>query len=85
MAVRAFLAPLILSPVLGILMLSFGTRTDTAERLRDREAFAAVALVYPLVVLIGTLPYWLGGVFVGPFTADAGLVDIARGWVNSWF
>ena len=66
-------------------MLSFGTRTDTAERLRDREAFAAVALVYPLVVLIGTLPYWLGGVFVGPFTADAGLVDIARGWVNSWF
>jgi len=85
MALRAFLIPIILSPVIGLLMLKFGTRSDTPERLRDREAFAAVALIYPIVVFIGLFPYWLGGVFVGPFTADASLIDIARGAVNSWF
>lgn len=85
MALRAFLIPTILSPAIGFLMLKFGTRNDTADRLRDREAFAAVALIYPIVVFIGLLPYWLGGVFVGPFAADAGLVDMARGAVNSWF
>ena len=85
MAMRAFLIPLILSPTIGGLMLKFGTRSDTPERLRDREAFAAVALIYPIVVFIGLFPYWLGGVFVGPFTVDANLIDVARGAVNSWF
>ena len=85
MALRAFLLPIILSPTIGLLMLKFGTRSDTPERLRDREAFAAVALIYPIVVFIGLFPYWLGGVFVGPFTADASMIDIARGAVNSWF
>ena len=59
MAMKAFLIPLILSPMIGYLMLKFGTRSDTAERLRDREAFAAVALIYPIVVFIGLFPYWL--------------------------
>ena len=85
MALSAFLVPAIVSPVLGIVMLSVWTRTDTSERLRDREAFAAVALVWPIAVFIGALPFWLGGVFVGPFTPDASFVDIARGAVNSWF
>ena len=85
MALRGFLIPLILSPMIGFLMLKFGTRSDTPERLRDREAFAAVALIYPIVVFIGLFPYWLGGVFVGPFASDAALIDIARGGVNSWF
>ena len=43
MAVRAFLIPIIMSPAIGILMLKFGTRSDTPERLRDREAFATDA------------------------------------------
>ena len=85
MALKAFLIPVIFSTLLGGLMLRFGTRNDTAERLRDREAFAAVALVYPLAVFIGALPYWIGGVFVGPFTPDASFIDILRGGANSWF
>ena len=85
LAMYSFAIPAVLSPTVGILMLSLGTRTDTTERLRDREAFAAVALVWPIAVFIGALPFWLGGVFVGPFTDDAALIDIMRGAVNAWF
>ncbi|MAM36902.1 MAG: potassium transporter [Euryarchaeota archaeon] len=85
LAMYSFAIPAIFSSAVGFLMLSIGTRTDTTERLRDREAFAAVALVWPIAVFIGSLPYWLGGVFVGPFTDGAALIDILRGGVNSWF
>ena len=85
MALRAFLLPIILSPTIGLLMLKFGTRSDTPERLRDREAFAAVALVWPLAVFIGALPYWLGGMFHGPFTDGSDFADVARGADNAWF
>lgn len=85
LAMYSFAIPAGLSTLLGTLMLSLGTRTDTTERLRDREAFAAVALVWPIAVLIGALPFWLGGMFVGPFTPDALMIDILRGGVNSWF
>ena len=66
-------------------MLGLFTRTDSAQRLRDLEAFVGVGLVWPLTVFIGSLPYWFGGVFVGPFVEDAQLIDILRGFVNSWF
>ena len=85
LALRAFAIPSLISAFVGILMVSFGTRTNTSERLRDKEAFAGVALVWPIAVLIGALPYWLGGMFNGPFTPDVALVDVARGAVNSWF
>ncbi|MDA8701155.1 TrkH family potassium uptake protein [Euryarchaeota archaeon] len=85
LALYSFAIPAVLSPTVGLLMLSLGTRTDTTERLRDREAFAAVALVWPIAVLIGALPFWLGGMFVGPFTPDALMIDILRGALNSWF
>ncbi len=85
LALRAFALPSFISASVGLMMLSFGTRTDTSERLRDREAFAGVALVWPIAVFIGALPYWLGGVFNGPFTPDVFLADIARGAINSWF
>ena len=85
LAMYSFAIPAIFSSTIGFLMLSIGTRTDTTERLRDREAFAAVALVWPIAVFIGSLPYWLGGVFVGPFTDGAALIEILRGGVNSWF
>ena len=65
MAVQAFLIPLILSAGLGSLLLAVFVHTDTTERLRDREAFAAVALAWPFAVFIGSLPFWLGGVFHG--------------------
>ncbi|MDB2348275.1 TrkH family potassium uptake protein [Candidatus Poseidoniales archaeon] len=85
LAILAFSAPAALSLFIGYLMLRFGTRRNTPTRLRDREAFAAVALVWPLAVLVGALPYWLGGVFHGPFTDGSDLADILRGAVNSWF
>ena len=85
LALISFAIPSMISLTIGISMLTLGTRTNTSERLRDKEAFAAVALVWPLAVLIGSLPFWLGGVFVGPFTDGATMVDIARGAVNSWF
>ncbi|MED5351097.1 MAG: TrkH family potassium uptake protein [Candidatus Thermoplasmatota archaeon] len=84
MAVQAFLTPLILSAGLGTVLLAVFVHTDTTERLRDREAFAAVALAWPFAVLIGSLPFWLGGVFHGPFT-DSEVGEILRGAVNSWF
>ena len=66
-------------------MLGLLTRTDSASRLRDLEAFVGVGLVWPITVFIGALPYWCGGVFVGPFTVDVEAIDIMRGFVNAWF
>ncbi len=85
LAIRAFSLPAGLSLFIGFVMLRFGTRRNTHTRLRDREAFAAVALVWPLAVFVGAFPYWLGGVFHGPFTDGSDLTDILRGAVNSWF
>ena len=85
LAFRAFSIPAGLSLFIGALMLRFGTKRNTHMRLRDREAFAAVALVWPLAVFIGALPYWFGGMFHGPFTDGSDFLDIARGAANSWF
>ena len=85
LALRAFGPAMLISGGLGTAMLGLFTRTDSAQRLRDLEAFVGVGLVWPLTVFIGALPYWFGGVFVGPFVDDALLIDILRGFVNSWF
>ncbi len=85
LSLRAFSIPAGLSLFIGSMMLRFGTKRNTHMRLRDREAFAAVALVWPLAVFIGALPYWFGGVFHGPFTDGSSFADVARGAVNSWF
>ena len=85
LALRAFSIPAGMSLFIGAIMLRFGTKRNTHMRLRDREAFAAVALVWPLAVFIGALPYWFGGMFHGPFTDGSDFLDIARGAVNSWF
>jgi trk system potassium uptake protein TrkH len=85
LALRAFSIPAGLSLFIGAMMLRFGTKRNTHMRLRDREAFAAVALVWPLAVFIGALPYWLGGMFHGPFTDGSDFADVARGAVNAWF
>ena len=81
----AFLLPILISGFVGVSLLSLGVRSDTTQRLRDREAFAAVALAWPVAVFIGSFPFWLGGVFHGPFTDGSEMSDIARGFVNSWF
>ena len=85
LAARAFLPAMLISGGLGAAMLGLFTRTDSAQRLRDLEAFVGVGLVWPLTVFIGALPYWFGGVFVGPFVENALLIDVLRGFVNAWF
>ncbi|MBT4066139.1 MAG: TrkH family potassium uptake protein [Euryarchaeota archaeon] len=85
LALIAFFLPILFSGMIGGALLTLGVRSDTTERLRDREAFAAVALAWPVAVLIGSLPFWLGGVFHGPFTDGSSMADIGRGFVNSWF
>ncbi|MBA88617.1 MAG: hypothetical protein CMB16_05060 [Euryarchaeota archaeon] len=82
---KSFLLPILFSGLIGLGLLTFGVRSDTTERLRDREAFAAVALAWPVAVFVGSFPFWLGGVFHGPFTDGSSMMDIARGFVNSWF
>ena len=85
LAAQAFVPAMLISGGLGAVMLGLFTRTDSAQRLRDLEAFVGVGLVWPITVFIGSLPYWFGGVFVGPFVEDAQMIDIMRGFVNSWF
>ena len=59
-ALISFAIPIAISGVIGVSLLSIGVRSDTTERLRDREAFAAVALAWPVAVFIGSFPFWLG-------------------------
>ncbi|HIF03989.1 MAG TPA: TrkH family potassium uptake protein [Candidatus Poseidoniales archaeon] len=83
-----FLPPILLSAGVGYLLIKNGTRQDTADRLRDREAFAAVALSWPLIVAIGALPFWLGPTFHGPITWNGSggtLQEILGGLIRGWF
>ena len=84
----SFLPAVIFCIIVGDILVQLGTRRDSAERLRDREAFAAVALSWPLIVAVGALPYWLGPTFHGPITWDGDggtLYEIMGGMVRGWF
>ncbi|MEE2812163.1 MAG: TrkH family potassium uptake protein [Candidatus Thermoplasmatota archaeon] len=86
--ISSFLAPIIISAGLGIFLIRVGARRDTPDRLRDREAFAAVALSWPLIVCVGALPFWLGPTFHGPITwnGDGGTIrEIMGGSIRAWF
>ncbi len=88
MLIRAFLTPALISSVGGVLLIINGTRIDSDQRLRDREAFAAVALGWPAAVIVGALPYWLGGMFHGPTTylaGDSTLIEAVGGSIRSMF
>ena len=85
-AIRAYLIPLILVMVVGQSLVSLARGADIASRLRDREAFASVALGWIPVVLLGALPYWLGGVFYGPaeLSMDSvAVTDVMSGAIHS--
>jgi len=84
----SFLPSIVFCLVVGGLLVRAGTRRDSAERLRDREAFAAVALSWPLIVAVGALPYWFGPTFHGPITWDGDggtLYEIMGGLIRGWF
>ena len=79
------------------LVLSFGASQwliskfsgyEVSGRVRDREAFAAVALGWPPVVLLGAIPFWLGGMFYGPFEfvdGNATFLEMLSGALHAWF
>ena len=84
----SFVPPILFCAIVGTILIRMGTRHDTADRLRDREAFAAVALSWPLIVAVGALPYWLGPTFHGPITWDGDggtLQEILGGMIRGWF
>ena len=85
---KTYFLPLFISGILGQLMISLSSGYEASKRVRDREAFASVALGWIPVVLIGALPFWLGGMFYGPFeflSGDASFRQIAQGALYSWF
>ncbi len=57
-----------------------GDSLGEVTNIRDLDAIIAVALTWPAVVLLGTLPYWLGPTFQGPLQAD-----MLRGFAYAWF
>ena len=88
MGLRTFLAPLVLAVLLGQSLVSLSKDADASTRVRDREAFASVALGWIPVVAVGALPFWLGGMFYGPFEymdGTASLSDVLTGLLHSWF
>ena len=66
-AIRTFALPAIISLSLAYLMIFRSGISEPSSMVRDREAFASVALGWIPVVIVGALPLWLGGMFHGPF------------------
>ncbi len=86
--VASFAVPFFVCVVIGYWMRNWGERSAGFEQIRDREAFAAVALGWPIVVALGAMPYWLSGTFHGPaglLAGDSSLQEAMGGYVRAWF
>ena len=89
-AFRTFAFPTLLSLVSGYLLVVRSGVSDASYRVRDREAFASVALGWIPVVIVGALPLWLGGMFHGPFndtwhSHESTVNQMMFGLLHSWF
>ena len=90
-AIRTFALPAIISLSLGYWMISRSGVSEPSSLVRDREAFASVALGWIPVVIVGALPLWLGGMFHGPFGdfwnpgGANSTSQILYGLLHSWF
>ncbi|MBT5614559.1 MAG: hypothetical protein HOJ64_06765, partial [Euryarchaeota archaeon] len=87
-ASRTYFIPLIIAGIIGQFLVSLSNGYETSSRVRDREAFASVALGWIPVVIIGALPYWFGGMFNGPFElieGNANFIQVLEGILFSWF
>ena len=87
-AAMTYLPSFFLSIFIGQSLVSLAENSDASSRVRDREAFASVALGWIPVVAVGSLPFWLGGVFYGPneFIAnDTDFWGMMGGLLHSWF
>ncbi|HJM29545.1 MAG: TrkH family potassium uptake protein [Candidatus Thalassarchaeaceae archaeon] len=87
-AIKTYAITLLVAFAFSQWLISKVSGSEMTNRVRDREAFAAVALGWPPVVLLGAIPFWLGGMFNGPFeffAGDANLIEMLRGALHSWF
>ncbi len=90
-AIRTFALPAIISLSLGYLMIFRSGVSEPSSLVRDREAFASVALGWIPVVIVGALPLWLGGMFHGPFGdfwnpgGANSTSQMMYGLLHSWF
>jgi trk system potassium uptake protein TrkH len=90
-AIRTFAIPTLISISVGYSLVLHSRVSDPSARVRDREAFASVALGWIPVVIVGALPLWLGGMFHGPFGEywhpgnENSISQILYGLLHSWF
>lgn len=90
-AIRTFAIPALISISLGYFLVLRSRVSDPSARVRDREAFASVALGWIPVVIIGALPLWMGGMFHGPFgeywhpSNENSINHMLFGLLHSWF
>ena len=85
---KTYLIPILIAVLVSQWFISKAAANPSKKRIRDREAFVAVALGWIPVIALGALPYWLGGTFFGPFeflAGDATSVELLRGILHSWF
>ena len=87
--IRSFLIPVILGLVTGLTMIIKTRKSfDQEDGVRDREAVTSVALGWLIVIFFGGMPYWLGGMFHGPFSymdGTSSLSEVSLGLLHSWF
>ena len=90
-AIRTFAIPLFASLLSAYFLVIRSGVSDASSRVRDREAFASVALGWIPVVIVGAMPFWLGGMFHGPFAnywingEESSLDQLMYGILHSWF
>ena len=87
-AIRTYTIALVIAILASQWLFSKASSYEVGSRVRDREAFAAVALGWPPVVLLGAIPFWLGGMFYGPFefmANEATFFEILSGALHAWF
>ena len=75
-AAMTYLPSFILSLIIGQSLVSLAENSDASSRVRDREAFASVALGWIPVVAVGSMPVWIGGVFYGPTEFASGDTEV---------
>lgn len=87
-AVKTYAVALLLAFAISQWLIAKAHGHDVQNRVRDREAFAAVALGWPPVVFLGAIPFWLGGMFHGPFeflAGDSTFGQMCLGALHAWF
>ena len=87
-SIKAFFLPVIGALMVGNVLISKSNFVTQRGQIRDIDAFAAVAIAWPVVIFFGSLPFWFGGTFYGPsefsFNIES-LDDLFHGLLYSIF